>query len=261
MKKIALVRSVTLVSSLVTCANGCGGGAPARGSVSLGWSMFDQLDGQPVSCVAVSAASVSLQLTSQAAGGGSVTLLLPCARGAGTAELAVGTYRVVSQLVTADGTVLATATDQTATVAAGQTAALVPALFAASTGSGFLAVSLVAGSPGVTNCQPAGAGITGVAISLEHSGSCAPTTLVRSRGGTQLGSYGANNCSSPGVTGCIEADEVLTAGDFEPGPYTLRVRAKKGALDCWTLDETFTLIPGRPLVRTLTLARLSGPGC
>lgn len=260
--------STILVSSLVglACASGCSGGAPASGSVSLTWSIFDALNGQPATCATVSAVSVSLQLTRQADSGGGVTLSLPCARGAATAELAVGTYRVVPQLVTADGAVLATAADQTATVAAGQTLALLPALFAASTRSGFLAVSLAAGGAGVTSCQPGGAGITGVAMSLEHAGGpgdsgCAPVTLVRSRRGAELGTYLANDCSSPSVTSCIEADEVIAAGDLTPGPYTLRVRGKKGPLTCWTLDETFTLVPDRPLVRTLTLAHAADPGC
>jgi hypothetical protein len=240
-------------------ASGCGGNAPAQGSVSLTWSIFDALNGQPATCATVSAASVSLQATSQAASGGSVTLSVPCARSSGTIELAAGTYRVVPQLVTADGAVLATASDQAATVTAGQTTALTPALFAASTRSGFFAVSLSTGS---TNCQPGGAGITGVSMSLEHSGDgCAPVTLVRSRGGAPLGTYLANNCSSPSVTSCIEADEVLTAGDLTPGSYILRVRAKKGPLDCWKVDETFTLVPGRPLVRTVSLAHAPDPGC
>lgn len=261
MNKIALARSRGLLCLFLGLvgASGCGGSAPAQGSASLTWSIFDALNAQPATCATVSADSVSLQLTSQASSsGGSVTLSLPCARSGGTVELAVGTYRVVPQLVTADGAVLATGPDQTATITAGQTATLIPALFAASTRSGFFAVSLSTGS---TNCQAGGAGITGVAMFLERSsGGCASTTLIRSRGGTQLGSYDVN-CSSPSVTACIEADEVLTAGNLTPGSYILSVRAKKGPLDCWKLDETFTLVPGRPLVRTLTLVHAPDPGC
>jgi hypothetical protein len=262
MQRIALVRTRVLLCSFVGAlgVSGCGGSAPAQGSVSLTWSIFDGLNGQPATCATVGAASVSLQATSQAASGGSVTLSVPCARSSsGTIELAVGTYRIVPQLVTADGAVLATASDQTAAVTAGQTTALTPALFAASTRSGFFALSLSTGS---TNCQPGGAGITGVSMFLEHAGDgCAPTTLIRSRGGVQLGTYDINNCSSPSVTSCIEADELLTAGNLTPGSYILRVRAKRGPLDCWKLDETFTLVPGRPLVRTLTLAHAPDAGC
>lgn len=256
MKKIALLLSRLLVRSFLwlTCASGCSGGSmPAQGSVSLTWSIFDSVTGQPTTCAAVNAASVVLQLTSSTGGS---TLSLPCARDTGTAALAVGTYGVVPQLVTADGTVLATATDERATVAAGQTATLVPALFAASTNSGFLAFSLSTGAAGVTNCQ-GGAGITGIAMSFEHSGGggCAKAVVVRSRGGNPLGTYVADDCSSPAVTSCIEADEVLTAGELKPGPYTLHVRGFNGARQCWSVDETFTLAPGRPLVRTLTLVR------
>src|SRR5262249_23055563 len=114
----------------VALASGCGSNPPAQGSVSLAWSIFDALNGQPTTCDAVGAASVGLQLTGPT---GSTTLSLPCERGAGTAQLAVGAYSVVPQLVTADGTVLATATDLRATVTGGLTATLVPAVFAAST--------------------------------------------------------------------------------------------------------------------------------
>ena len=264
MKKIALVLSRLLVSSFLwlTCVNGCSGGStPAQGSVSLTWSIFDSVTGQPTTCAAVSAASAVLQLTSST---GSGTLSLPCARNTGTAALAVGTYGVVPQLVTADGTVLATATDERATVAAGQTTTLVPALFAASTNSGFLAFSLSTGAAGVTNCQPGGAGITGVAMSFEHSGGagdtgCAKAVVVRSRGGNPLGTYVAEDCSAPPFTSCIEADEVLTAGGLKPGPYTLHVVGTRGAQQCWTVDDAFTLTPGRPLVQAPTFVR--SPRC
>jgi hypothetical protein len=149
---------------------------------------------------------VALQATPRAAGGASVTLTLPCARGGSAGELAVGAYRIMPQLVTADGAVLATAPDQSATVVAGNPIALAPVVFAASTPastrSGFLVASLSIGPAGVANCQ-GGAGMTGVALVLAHGeGGCAPVRMVRSRGGLLLGTYDANNCVSPSVTSC-----------------------------------------------------------
>lgn len=264
MKKIALLVSRLLVSSFLwlTCANGCSGGStPAQGSVSIAWTIFDASNGQPTTCEAVGAASVLLQMTSST---GSSTLSLPCARNTGTDAIAAGTYSVVPQLAAADGTVLGTANDQRATVTAGETTALFPALFSASTSAGFRAFSLSTGATGVTNCQPGGAGITGIAMSLEHSGGagdtgCAKAVVVRSRGGTSLGIYVAEDCSAPPVTSCIEADEVLTMGGLKPGPYTLHVTGTRGGAQCWKVDDAFLLTPGRPLVRPVTLART--PSC
>jgi hypothetical protein len=247
-------------------ALGCGGNASTtQGAASLMWSIFDASTGLPASCAAVGASGVTLHATPEAGNGGAISLTLPCARGGSAGELAAGTYRILPQLVAVDGGVLSNAPEQSATVVVGQTTALAPAVFAASTSastrSGFLAASLSIGPAGVPNCQ-GGAGMTGVALVLAHGdGRCAPARLVRSRGGFLIGTYDANNCISPAVASCVEADEVVTVGDLEPGPYILRVRGKKGGLECWTADETFTVVPGTPLVHMFALTASSSPGC
>ncbi len=200
-----------------------------------------------------------------AGNGGSNSLTLPCARGGSTGELSAGDYHVTPKLVAADGGVLSNAPPQNATVMAGNTTALGPVVFAASssasTRSGFLAASLSTGPAGVPNCQ-GGAGMTGVALVLAHGdGSCARARFVRSRGGFLIGTYDADNCISPSLASCVDADEVVTVGDPEPGSYILRVRGKKGSLEWWTADEAFTLVPGTPLVHAFTLKLSQAPGC
>jgi hypothetical protein len=189
---------------------------------------------------------------------------MPCARGTGVMEADVGTYTVTPELLGADGTVLATAPNQTVVIAAGQTAPLAPLVFAAPLPSGFLALSIVNGTAGLSNCQASGAGMTGTALWLERSGrktGCAPTTFVRSRAGVQTGTYAATSCSTPAVNTCIETDERLTAGTLDPGTYVLHVRGNQGADQCWSADETITLLTGTPSVGTVTLSRGPGPGC
>lgn len=267
MKKVSRAFSTALVGSCLGSMSvlACAGGAPVRGSVSLSWSIFDALTGLPATCGSVGASAVVLQATPQAAAAGT-SVKLSCEGTAGSGELAAGSYRVVPQLVRADGAVLSQGPEQAATVIAGKTTALAPVVLAGSTTatvrSGFLAASLAIGPSDVKNCQ-GGAGMTGVALVLAHGdGSCAgPLKLVRSRGGFLIGTYEAPDCVTPPVTSCIEADEQLTVGDLEPGSYILRVRGKKGGLECWTADEPFTLAAGTPLVHTFALTTSAAPGC
>lgn len=269
MKQIARVVSRALARSFlgglaVACGSG-GGHVPMQGSVSLAWSIFDAATALPASCASVGASGVALDATPPDGNGAGVSITLPCARGGSVGELVAGDYRITPKLVAADGGVLSVAPAQRADVRVGNTSALAPAVFAASssasTRSGFLAASLSVGPAGVPNCQ-GGAGMTGVALVLARGdGRCAPAKLVRSRGGFLIGTYDADNCISPAIASCIEADEVITVGDLEPGRYILRVRAKKGALECWTADEPFTLVPGAPLVHTFALTHSSAPGC
>jgi hypothetical protein len=119
--------------------------------------------------------------------------------------------------------------------------------------------------PATTNCKPArmnGAGITGITITLvQVAGGCAPVTFIRSRGTAQLGTYTVN-CSSPAVATCIETDETLTVASMPSQRYTIQVRGKIGAIDCWTNDDTLDVPPsGGSLMRTLKLTHQDIPGC
>jgi hypothetical protein len=254
-----------LLAGLIAFAScgACGGGSPppmARGSISLAWSIAD-LNGQPTTCDRVGATTVVLRLRSRT--GAASVASFPCANSPSTAQIVAGPYDITPELHASDGTVLATAPDQTGvTVAPGQVATLTPVRFAASTNGGFV-ISLAA-PPTTANCKSVamgGAAITGTTITLERvAGGCAVVTFTRSRGTTQLGTYTVN-CSSPQVAACIERDETLTTS-LAPGSYTIRARSKIGTLDCWRSDEALEVpLPGKRLTRTLNLAHQNIPGC
>jgi hypothetical protein len=121
-------------------------------------------------------------------------------------------------------------------------------------------------TPATMNCQSTssgGAGITAMTLTLEAGagkGGCEAVTFVRARGTTQLGTYKVD-CSSPQVATCIEKNETLTTS-LPPGNYLVHVRGKIGATDCWQRDDILAVPPpGTPLVRTLGLMHVNGPGC
>jgi hypothetical protein len=41
----------------------------------------------------------------------------------------------------------------------------------------------------------------------------------------------------------------------------LHAFGKKGAAQCWSVDQTITLVAGRPSVNRFWLERGTGPGC
>lgn len=259
--------SIVQTFVFAACIAGCGAASspppPPPSSGTVAWSIFNAADGGPTTCDGVSATTISLALA-KPSGGAPVVVALPCARGNATFDADVGTYTVTPELLAADGTVLATAPGQTVVIPAGQPASLASLVFAATPLSGFVALSIANGTSGQSNCQAAGAGMTGVSLWLERSGNaggCVPTTFVRSRAGAQTGTYAATSCSSPAVEPCIETDERLTAGMLSPGTYLLHVHGNKGADQCWNADETLTLAAGRPFVGTVSLVRGTGPGC
>jgi hypothetical protein len=243
---------------------GCGDGgfprdaakpdAAVMGTVSLAWSLRDLSD-QPVQCDQVGASTVFLQLRNRATLSG-VAASLSCKNSPSTSQLLEpGVYDVTFELHGLNMT-LATASDQNAVVVdAGRDTLLAPVTFVIDA-TGGLELALAA-PPSPSNCKDTGtgAGITGVAIALEHAGGpCATVTFVRSRGAITLGSY-VVNCGSPMVTTCIENDETLTVRSMESGPYTIHIRGKVGAADCWQNDDTLQVPPlGKMLSQTLNLA-------
>lgn len=262
--KLTLASTWFILAGLIVFggSGGCGGcpNPPTPGSLSLAWSITD-LDGQPTACTQVNAQTVALQLRNRA-DGKVIAAAFPCANSPSTTQLAAGTYDVAMELHGADGTKLATVPDQRGVaITSGQTTRLVPVTFAVST-QGSLVLSLA--TPATTNCQSVrgnGAGITGTTITLVRAaGGCAPVTFVRSLGTTQQGTYTVN-CSSPAVAVCVENNETLSTS-LAAGTYTIHVRGKIGAIDCWQSDESLVVPPpGKPLIRTLDLVHQNLPGC
>jgi hypothetical protein len=264
--------TASLVLLATVACDGTGGtvaAAPATsacpGSVSLAWSITSA-SGQPLTCAQAGATSVALRLQNRT-GGTPVFTAFPCANSPGTANVTPGLYDVAIELHDASGARLATSSPQTSVaVAVGRTKVLTPVTFAVGTGGGGNSrVVLTLETENVaSNCQPSssgGAGITGTTITIvRDGGGCAPATLVRSRGGTQIGTYKVN-CSSPEVAGCIERDETLTTTGLAPAGYVVRVGGKIGAVDCW-IGEAHLDVPATGQLQTkIALRRQSAPGC
>lgn len=237
--------------------------ATLRGTVSLAWSLTD-LMGHPISCDDVGAGFVFLELRSKSSLSGSVASFACGNSPSMSSPIDVGTYDVGFELHGSSLTSVSAPSQTGVVVSADQDTRLAPVTFLVDT-NGQLVLGLTA--PGRTsNCKPTsmmGAGITGTTITLlRGDGGCAPVTFIRTRGATTLGSYTVN-CSSPQVASCIENDETLTVTSMLSGPYTIHVRGKILAADCWANDDSFTVpAQGKPRIDTLNLAFQSGtPGC
>jgi hypothetical protein len=266
------MRLWVLIPAMLVVVAGCDcdpggfqGDAPVDGvvpgNVSLAWSLTD-LNRQPIQCAQVGAGFVAMQLSSP----GLPTVpaeSFACDNSPGvSAALAPGVYDVTFAL-TGAGLTPVVPPPQRVTVASGRTTELAPVTFMLDAQGG---VVFTLATPPAANCRPPsmnGAGITGVTITLELAGGgCAPVTFARARGATPLGSYTVN-CSSPQVAPCIERDETLSVTSMASGPYTIHVRGKVGAVDCWRNDNAVRVpAQGKQLIETLTLELQTGtPGC
>jgi hypothetical protein len=250
-----LAALVALAASV--CAS-CDRRGSSRGAVSLAWSLTGP-DHQPIACDRVGATAVSLTARDRARGFTAITSV-PCTASPSAQPLAAGVYDVAIALRTADGTLLATSPGQTAIVASGQLTLLAPAIFEL----GARLVLSFSAESAARNCAPledGGAGITRATVVLAHTGDgCAPVTFVRTRGDTEVERYRVS-CRAPHVTSCIESDETLTVADIAPGRYTISVRGKIGALDCWESTEVIDVDWGLPTKRALELTQRRADGC
>ena len=274
--RVTLFTGVAALIAL-TAGAGCGGcddgGFPAdarpidapaaRGTVSLAWSLTD-LGGRPIVCDDVGANFVSVELRSVTSLSGSVASFA-CGNSPSTSSpIEVGAYEARFELHGQALTPVTAPSQPGVVITKDQNTQLAPVTFAVDN-TGKLVLALVA-PPATSNCKPAsmlGAGITGTTITLvRNGGGCAPVTFVRTRGATTLGSYSVN-CSSPQVASCIENDETLTVSSMSSGGYTIHVRGKIGAVDCWANDDALQVpAQGKARSETLNLAFQSGtPGC
>lgn len=262
------------VFALTGGCSGCDGGGfpvdggpidgPAPGTVSLAWTLSAP-DGQPIRCDQVAAnTTVFLQLRNRTSLSGAV-VSFSCGNNPSTSQpLEPGTYDVTFELHGRDLASIPAPGQSGVVILPGQDTRLAPIAFEVDVRGG-LALSFLA-PPFTSNCKPPammGAEITGMTITLVHAGGgCAPVTFTRTRGTTTLGTYTVN-CSSPQVASCIETDETLTATGLPSGPFTIHVRGKLGAVDCW-INNDMLRVPaqGRMLIETLNLAFQSGTlGC
>jgi hypothetical protein len=273
-KRLTLLPPLAALTVGLTGCSGCADGSrgsnsgprdastpPAptgHGTVSLAWELSDLSD-QPIQCAQVGARTVGLVLRAQGAATGEADAFTCSSSPSTSKAILPGIYDVSFELH-ADGVTLATAPDQSGVVIVdGRNTPLTPLTFAVDARGG-LALSL-ATPPATTNCKAPsmmGAGINGVTITLmTAAGGCAPMTFVHTRGAMTLQPYTVN-CSSPQVSACIESDETLTVPDMASGPYTLHVRGKIGAIECWKSDDSLQIPAlGMALTQKVNLALLS----
>ena len=267
-KASTLFTGPLVLLAMVACDSGGSGTAvqatsACPGSVSLAWSITSS-SRLPLTCAQTGAANVALRFQSRT-GGLPVFIAFPCANGTGTSNLAPGLYDVTIALHDATGATLATAPPQTPiAIAVGRTTVLAPVTFVVQNSR----VALTLETENVaSNCQPSsagGAGITATTITIVRvGGGCAAATLIRNRGGTQIGTYQVN-CSSPQIAECIERDETLTTTGLTPDAYVVHVRGKLGATECWAADSELAVPASGPsgqLQTRIVLRRQAAPGC
>lgn len=230
--------------------------ATTFGNVSVAWKLVDA-EGNAVACDRVGARTVGLTLRDQNGIAG-VPASFSCGNSPSTTQLIkTGTYNIGFQL-NGDGGTITTAMDQIGVeVTAGATAVVDPVTFVVDAKGG---LTLALRAQGATsNCKPDGAGITGTTLTMvDAGGACAAITFVRSRGGAQTGTYTVN-CAAPAVAPCLETDETLSVAAMPSGPYTMHVRGKVGATDCWKNDDALQVpAQSKTLTTTLNLARQTG---
>ena len=251
---------------------GCDGGGLADappldarppGTLSLSWSVTDT-NGQPITCEQIAAQVVTLTIRNMGAVGGE-TAVFSCASGSGTTQpFPPGSYVVDFELVDAAGQ-LATLPRRAGLVVESGRDTPIGALTFVVDAVGTLDL-FVRASSAMSNCGPLnmmGAGWSGVTISLDRPGGvCQPATITIAPGATQPGGTYAVSCTAPAIAPCIEADQRLTAMNVPSDAYTIHIRGRVGATECWTNDDPLQVpAQGRVLSRTLNLTKKVAPGC
>ncbi|HET9624414.1 MAG TPA: hypothetical protein VFP84_23745 [Kofleriaceae bacterium] len=252
-------------------AAGCdGGGFPpdagvtppaAMGTFSLAWSVTDTA-GAPITCDQIGASTVAISLSSLDRVFG-IAESFSCGNSPSTSPaIPIGNYSVAIELHGFGLDPVTVPPQSRVVITEGQTTALQPVTFAVNA-TGNLALQLAPPAPLTSNCGagPGGAAIDGTSITLQDAaGACLPVTFTRTKNGAPNGTYTAS-CPGPAVATCIERDETLTATSVPSGPYTIHVRGKIGAADCFRNDDSLAVpAQGKALTRTLNLAS-STPSC
>lgn len=262
------------VTSLGAACGGGGGfpdarvidGPPPGGRFSLSWTLTD-MNGAPVTCEQVGAATVSIAYHDPHVSGGGAEAFT-CGTGSGTSQvLSIGTYDLSVSLVDRGGTTLVMAPAQTKVpITTGATTPLTAATFPVdATGNLKLHLSshAVAGNCGAVAAS--GAGITSTTITLFNGsdGSCAPVTFAVGSGSNTAATTYTVECATPVAGPCIEGDQELDALGIPSGAYQIHVKGKNGSgTTCWTNNDSFA-VPGagHDLIDNLNLGATGGSGC
>lgn len=236
---------------------------PPGGTFSAQWMVTD-LGGSPIECPKIGGQFMTVLLRNRALPIGEAEVF-GCSSLSGQSKVVpAGIYDIRFELSGVAG-VLATAPEQMAIeIKSNENTPLAPLVFAVDAQGG-LALRLDSNKAG-GNCgaAPNGGGITSTTITLEHAGggACEPVTFAISAGATKPAGTYTVNCQTPAIGPCIENDQQLTVSNVPSDSYTIHVRGRIGAINCFLNDDSFQVgTGGMVLTRTLNYAQQTIPGC
>jgi hypothetical protein len=268
-------RFVLAPALCLTAACGSGGGfpdappadTPPTARFSLTWSVIDQ-DSQPLSCARIGGPSMTVLAHNKAYDGGN-TESFSCSTGAGQSQdVYAGEFDLDFELSGSFGLLARAPSQLSVSVPEGSITPLQPLVFQVEA-LGALALKISTGASG-GNCAATGSGGAGIdamsiSITRNSDGACVPMTFAVGAGATTAAGTYATDCTTPAnyTGGCIESDQVLSAMNVPSDAYTVHVRGKIAATNCWVNNDFMQVPPlQKTLTRTLNLAHdLVTPGC
>jgi len=231
---------------------------PPGGTISLQWTVEDS-DGNPVTCGAAGASSVTLTIVpfDQPFG---VTDVLSCSALEGSSRILDGNKYDVT--VALGGVSAPSLRFDDVVVPSGGNTVIGPVDFVVNTDGGFR-FKMVAGAGGnCTALASGGAGITTTSIVLtDGSLNCVPATFDIAAGATAPAGTYTTDCTTPAAfPACIAEDQFVTVAPGIPaGTYRMAITGFNGAEACWTRNPQFT-VPGGGATANLPQQNLNVDG-
>lgn len=226
---------------------------PPVGRLSLAWEIVD--GDQPLSCAAIDAEVVRVQVVPSGGGGGLVETIA-CEEGVGAMSMPEDVYDVQVTLISPLGQLGEAFTWQQVEVLIGQTESLGRISFDVPP-RGDVTFLLDAGAEG-GNCEPAPGGGDIVEMRLEMrklGGACVPTTFEIGEGATRPAGTYESDCAGAAFA-CIERDQSVRAVGVPSGTNVLTVVGiTSNGQACYRRISQFD-VPGGDLTASLPVQRL-----
>lgn len=238
--------------------------AAVPGQLALSWTVGH--NGTPLTCTAVAATTVSVNLVHDGDAFGVVDTF-DCAAAMGTTRpLAPGLYQLKVSLSGTGGTLDGPDDVRDLTVPPGGVGTAPPVAFDVDP-TGGLKFRLT--TPTMGNCAgvaAGGAGITAMRIELRNSaGVCVPASFAVAAGATLPAGTYSSDCVGAGSTyGCIAADQDVSITGLPSGSYSMVMIGSVGAAACWRRQPN-AIVPAAGRTSDLPAQQLAlqagVPGC